>query len=135
VISPPLPCAAGAYPVRFPSVLTEAFDEFRSPLTCRDPGPGLARSTARRLARAATAGELLVNDWSPLRKKVLDEHEPYLRQRWIMTRPDALEEPAMAAMAAILAACPELAAVAASVQSFAPGWGRSRWQRPVPRPW
>ena len=138
------------------------------------PGLGLARNTVRKFARAASPDELLVNDWSSARRSALDEHEPYLRQRWndgctnaaqlwrelrdrgyaggktqvrhylgrfrgtvvmpspvprppkpkavtawIMTRPDKLEDPDRAALGAILAACPELAAVAGSVRSFA----------------
>ena len=43
---------------------------------------GLARNTVRRFARAADPGELLVNDWSSRRPRLLDEHAPYLHQRW-----------------------------------------------------
>ena len=43
---------------------------------------GLARNTVRRFARAADPGELLVNDWSSQRPRMLDEYAPYLHQRW-----------------------------------------------------
>ena len=135
---------------------------------------GLARNTVRRFARAASPGELLVNDWSSQRPRLLDEHAPYLRQRWnqgctdavelwreirgrgyrgsytlvrdylaplraggptagparqppkarkvtgwIMSHPDNLTRGARRQLTAILAACPELAAVHAHVTAFA----------------
>ena len=43
---------------------------------------GLARNTVRRFARASNPDELLVNDWSSQRPRLLDEYAPYLRQRW-----------------------------------------------------
>jgi transposase len=135
---------------------------------------GLARNTVRRFARAADPGELLVNDWSSQRPRMLDEYAPYLHQRWnqgctdaaqlcreirtrgyrgsytlvrdylaplratttapapapappkarkvtawIMTHPDHRTRTATRQLAAILAACPELATVQAHVTAFA----------------
>ena len=136
---------------------------------------GLARNTVRRFARATQPEELLVNDWSSQRPRLLDEYAPYLHQRWdqgctdaaqlwreirargyrgsytlvrdhlaplrlttpaaparapqppkarkvtawIMTHPDNLTRAARRQHDAILAACPELAAVQAQVTAFA----------------
>jgi transposase len=135
---------------------------------------GLARNTVRRFARAATADELLVNDWTAAKGSALDEHEPYLRERWdagctnaaqlwdelrdrgypggkshvrhylarfrgttvkpppalvpprpkavtawIMANPGKLGDGDRTALDAILAASPELTAVAESVRAFA----------------
>ena len=136
---------------------------------------GLARNTVRRFARAADPDELLVNDWSSQRPRMLDEYAPYLHQRWnqgctdaarlcreirtrgyrgsytlvrdylaplrltaaaapapapqppkarkvtgwIMSHPDHLTRDARDQLAAILAACPELAAVRDHVTAFA----------------
>ena len=134
----------------------------------------LARNTVRRFARAVDPDELLVNDWSSQQPRMLDEHVPYLRQRWdqgctdaarlcreirargyrgsytlvrdylaplrltttspapapqppkarkvtgwIMSHPDNLTRAARRQLAAILAACPDLAAVQAHVTAFA----------------
>ncbi|GAA5075395.1 transposase [Thermocatellispora tengchongensis] len=43
---------------------------------------GLARNTVRRFARATDPEELLVNDGTGQRPKMLDAFEPYLRERW-----------------------------------------------------
>ena len=135
---------------------------------------GLSRNTVRRFARAASPEELLVNDGTGRQPAALDEHEPYLRERWnsgatnaarlwqelrdrgykgsrtqvrhyvarfrgnvtvpapvpappkvravtswIMTRPDRLADADQASLKAILAACPDLAAVVGSVRAFA----------------
>jgi transposase len=135
---------------------------------------GLARNTVRRFARASDPDELLVNDWSSERPRLLDEHAPYLNQRWnqgctdaaqlwreirargyrgsytlvrdylaplrtstaaaapapqppkvrkvtgwIMSHPDNVSRSSRRQLAAILAACPELAAVQAHVTTFA----------------
>ena len=52
---------------------------------------GLARNTVRRFARAADPEELLVNDWSSQRPRLLDEHASYLRQRWNQGCTDAAQ--------------------------------------------
>ena len=43
---------------------------------------GLARNTVRRFARAASPGEFLVHDGTGRRSSILDDYEPYLRERW-----------------------------------------------------
>jgi transposase len=43
---------------------------------------GLSRNTIRRFARAASPEELLVHDGTGRRASILDEHAPYLRERW-----------------------------------------------------
>jgi transposase len=43
---------------------------------------GLSRNTVRRFARAASPDELLVHDGTGQRASILDEHAPYLRERW-----------------------------------------------------
>jgi transposase len=43
---------------------------------------GLSRNTVRRFARATSAEELLVNDGTGRRAKLLDTHADYLAQRW-----------------------------------------------------
>ncbi len=43
---------------------------------------GLSRNTVRRFARAASAEELLVNDGTGRRRKLLDTHAGYVHQRW-----------------------------------------------------
>ena len=43
---------------------------------------GLSRNTVRRFARAASPDELLVSDGTGRRASILDEHAPYLRERW-----------------------------------------------------
>jgi transposase len=135
---------------------------------------GISRNTVRRFARAAGPEELLVNDGTGRRSRVLGDYEPYLRQRWnsgctnaaqlhhelrdrgypgsaravrgylarfrgngpvpppaaappktravtswIMTSPGALDGGDQASLDAILAASPELAAVADRVRAFA----------------
>jgi transposase len=43
---------------------------------------GLARNTVRRFARAGDPAQLLVHDGTGRRPTILDEHLPYLHQRW-----------------------------------------------------
>jgi transposase len=43
---------------------------------------GLARNTVRRFARATDPGQLLVHDGTGRRPSILEEHIPYLHQRW-----------------------------------------------------
>jgi transposase len=43
---------------------------------------GLARNTVRRFARTTDPEELLVNDGTGRRPSILQDYEPYLRQRW-----------------------------------------------------
>ena len=150
---------------------------------------GLSRNTVRRFARAASPDELLVNDGTGRQPSILDEHAPYLRERWnsgcsnaallwqeirargypggysqvrdylarfrdagqmpaparttpkpravtawIMTRPDRLDDADKAGLDAILAASPELAAVAASVRAFAAIMNERRGRRLL-EPW
>ncbi|GAB3976660.1 hypothetical protein GCM10029978_064130 [Actinoallomurus acanthiterrae] len=49
----------------------------------------LSRNTVRRFARATSAEELLVNDGTGRRAKLLDAHADYLRQRWSQGCSDA----------------------------------------------
>lgn len=44
--------------------------------------PGLARTTVRRFARTTGPEELLVNDGTGRRPSMIEDYEPYLRQRW-----------------------------------------------------
>jgi transposase len=50
---------------------------------------GVSRNTVRRFARATSAEELLVNDGTGHRAKLLDAHADYLRQRWSQGCSDA----------------------------------------------
>jgi transposase len=50
---------------------------------------GVSRNTVRRFARATTAEELLVNDGTGRRTKLLDSHADYLRRRWSQGCSDA----------------------------------------------
>ena len=43
---------------------------------------GLARNTVRRFARAVSPGELLVHDGTGRRPSILENYEPFLRERW-----------------------------------------------------
>ena len=43
---------------------------------------GLSRNTIRKFARAASPEELLTSDGTGRRPSILDEHIPYLRERW-----------------------------------------------------
>jgi transposase len=43
---------------------------------------GLSRNTVRRFARAAGPGELLTRDWTCYSPGILNDYEPYLRERW-----------------------------------------------------
>jgi transposase len=45
-------------------------------------GLGLSRNTIRRFTSAASPEELLVHDGTGQRPSILDEHVPYLRERW-----------------------------------------------------
>jgi hypothetical protein len=54
---------------------------------------GVSRNTVRRFTRATCAEELLVNDGSGRRTKLLDAHADYLRQRWSQGCSDAVPTP------------------------------------------
>jgi hypothetical protein len=52
---------------------------------------GLARNTVRRFARASDPEQLLASDWTSQRPRLLDEHAPYLDQRWNQGCTDAAQ--------------------------------------------
>jgi transposase len=111
-----------------------------SPACVTSPPSWGSRNTVRRFARAASAEELLVNDGTGRRPKLLDAHAGYVRQRRSGGAPPT-PEPAppkvrqfvgrvmrnranLAAedtkrLEAVLAGCPELTAVHVHVREFA----------------
>ncbi|MER6917074.1 ISL3 family transposase [Streptomyces sp. NPDC000594] len=88
---------------------------------------GMGQSTVLRFARAATHEALFTGQWQNRRTvlrgspRPVGPRPPTARTvtRWILTHPDALQEPDQIQLKTVLATCPELDVLAGHVRSFA----------------